>query len=226
MPHQCTNCGRTFEDGSKRMLAGCPDCGGKKFQFLPGDVVEAADGTSHTQAESNAETQVPSEPDGDAGESMESPPETTAAGSPNAGSSTAVDRATSTLREWMRGGGGDAGSDDVKNPAVDSNGTSEVDSTLEDTAQADARRTVVSKDELPPPPEREDVVDIPDAERPDLSELRAELNDQFESIKIVEPGQYELNLMELYDRVEHIIALEEDGRYVIDVPDQWWDNDE
>jgi len=60
-------------------------------------------------------------------------------------------------------------------------------------------------------------------DRPDLSELRKELNEQFESIKVVEPGQYELNLMELYDREEYIIALEEDGKYSIQVPDRWQD---
>ncbi|WP_248517600.1 Zn-ribbon domain-containing protein [Salinarchaeum laminariae] len=58
-------------------------------------------------------------------------------------------------------------------------------------------------------------------EAPDLSDLRAELNDQFESIKIVERGQYELNLMELYDREEYIISLMEDGRYAIEVPETW-----
>ncbi|PSQ24287.1 hypothetical protein BRD06_07885, partial [Halobacteriales archaeon QS_9_67_15] len=36
-----------------------------------------------------------------------------------------------------------------------------------------------------------------------------------------EPGQYELNLMELYDREEYIIALQEDGRYSIQVPETW-----
>ena len=65
------------------------------------------------------------------------------------------------------------------------------------------------------------VVSEPSDEDPDLAELREQLNDQFESIKIVEPGQYELNLMELYDREEYIIALQENGRYVIQVPDQW-----
>jgi predicted nucleic acid-binding Zn-ribbon protein len=60
-----------------------------------------------------------------------------------------------------------------------------------------------------------------DQDSPDLSELRAELNDQFESIKIVERGQYELNLMELYDREEYIISLMEDGRYAIEVPETW-----
>lgn len=60
-----------------------------------------------------------------------------------------------------------------------------------------------------------------DEEGPDIAELREQLNDQFESIKIVEPGEYELNLMELFDREEYIIALQENGRYVIQVPEQW-----
>jgi predicted nucleic acid-binding Zn-ribbon protein len=68
----------------------------------------------------------------------------------------------------------------------------------------------------------------PDAEDPSeessLDQLRKELNDQFESIRIVSPGQYELNLMELYDRDEYIISLREDGRYVIEVPDGWGDS--
>ena len=51
--------------------------------------------------------------------------------------------------------------------------------------------------------------------------MREQLNDQFESIKIFEPGQYELNLMELYNREEYIIALQENGRYVIQVPENW-----
>jgi len=56
-----------------------------------------------------------------------------------------------------------------------------------------------------------------DGSSTDLSALREELNDQFESIKITAPGQYELNLMELYERKEYIISLQEDGRYVVDI---------
>jgi predicted nucleic acid-binding Zn-ribbon protein len=106
----------------------------------------------------------------------------------------------------------------------------------EDTAQADARRDVVSRDELDdtapsPPPSADDAArTIPpdadgDADSPGLDDLRAELNDQFESIRIVEPGQYELNLMELYDRQECIISLREDGHYVIEVVDTWRDSE-
>jgi predicted nucleic acid-binding Zn-ribbon protein len=65
------------------------------------------------------------------------------------------------------------------------------------------------------------VASEPADDQPDLAELREQLNDQFESIKIVEPGEYELNLMELYDREEYIIALQENGRYVIQVPENW-----
>jgi predicted nucleic acid-binding Zn-ribbon protein len=42
----------------------------------------------------------------------------------------------------------------------------------------------------------------------------------------VSPGKYELNLMELYDRQEYIISLQEDGRYVIEMPDAWGIQDE
>jgi predicted nucleic acid-binding Zn-ribbon protein len=64
-------------------------------------------------------------------------------------------------------------------------------------------------------PDRED--------QPDLDELRKQLNEQFESIRVLAPGQYELNLMELYDREEYIIALQEDGKYTIQVPERWKD---
>ncbi|WP_224270737.1 OapC/ArvC family zinc-ribbon domain-containing protein [Haloprofundus salinisoli] len=70
----------------------------------------------------------------------------------------------------------------------------------------------------------DDTAEVDD--KPDLSTLREELNEQFESIKIVSLGQYELNLMELYDRDSYIISLQEDGHYVIEVPETWnRDND-
>jgi len=121
------------------------------------------------------------------------------------------------------------------------------DGSAEDPAQADARTDVVSPDEIAAAtPEETESTANPDApgspatgagdpaahtdqrapeprpdDRPDLDDLREELNEQFESIRIVAPGEYELNLMELYDRTEYIISLQEDGRYVIEVPDTW-----
>ncbi|PSP85719.1 hypothetical protein BRC83_02470 [Halobacteriales archaeon QS_1_68_17] len=253
MPHQCTNCGRTFADGSKEMLSGCPDCGGNKFQFRPAD----ADDRDPPR---DAEPPDPPDPAG------------TAAGGSVART---VGSAASTVRNLVDGGSGstsdpgagvgadtdpgfdpdsdpdpEPGSDpgtpertgapdteDSRSPDPSPGESASADARAEDSAQADARSQVVSPEELPPSgPSAEESAgdptaagagpeDVPerDPDPPDLAELRAELNDQFESIKILEPGQYELNLMELYDREEYIIALQEDGRYSIQVPERWHD---
>ncbi|MFC7224667.1 Zn-ribbon domain-containing protein [Halalkalicoccus sp. GCM10025322] len=161
MPHQCTECGHSFPDGSKEMLSGCPECGGNKFQFLP----EGASVDPEPDSEpATTEPEPASEPYGSEG-------------------SVLSDRDT------------------------------------EDRAQADARSSIVDSAELPStePPLKEPESESDDGA--DLSQLREELNDQFESIKIVDHGQYELNLMELYKREEFIIALQENGRYVIEVPE-------
>ncbi len=171
MPHQCTGCSRVFDDGSKEMLSGCPDCGGNKFQFLPSDAVD--DSAASPASAPQAQPPKPTPEDG-----------------------TVID-----------------GEDPDPSP--------------EDRAQATARSAIVSEHELPA--ETEEPPEAVTAEQsatvseddPGLSELRKELNQQFESIKILQPGEYELNLMELYDREEYIIALKEDGRYVIEVPGDW-----
>ncbi len=228
MPHQCTNCGCVFGDGSKEMLSGCPECGGTTFQFRP-DGVDDSD--------------VP--PD-------EEPPES------NEGSvGTHVGRATSIVRGFMSSDSS-ADSPDTVPDETDRSERSEEDRDAdvfdstdpdpfdeEDSAQATARSEFVAPDQLPShtpsddapaessssragssPPSDGRVVREPTGDQPDLSELRAELNDQFESIKILEPGQYELNLMELYDREEYIIALQENGHYVIQMPETWISHDE
>ncbi len=157
MPHECTNCGRVFPDGSTEMLSGCPECGGTKFQYHPEGVPENDSAPTETSDAPEPDTEPP-----------------------------------------------------------------------EDAAQTRARRTTVDPADLPAAPEPSDspaedsqpesspATDTADEE--EFDELRSALNDQFESIKIVSPGEYELNLMELYDRDEHIISLMEDGRYAIDVP--------
>jgi len=201
MPHECTTCGRTFPDGSKEMLSGCPDCGGNKFQFHPSGI------------DSSSGTDIP---DGDAGVSGE---DTGVNGDKS-------DTAQDPSFEFGSSPGSAPTSDEKVDPP-------------EDSAQVSARSAVVSEDDLPrsgddspeeetePPPTPDDGPDseASDSDRPDLSELRAELNEQFESIKIHDRGEYELNLMELYDREEHIVALQEDGRYVIDVPGSWRDDE-
>jgi predicted nucleic acid-binding Zn-ribbon protein len=375
MPHQCTECGRTFPDGSKEMLSGCPDCGGNKFQFDPsgGDDADAADADASPpdrpggvadrvgRATAAVKGWMSSSDDGDATESAgstsagptpDSPSAPDAGGAADSESDPAADPSGSTgtaddpahvgesapdavesgdgdraYGEWPNpdgvdtsgvgkgpedratrerraddagesptdGAAEDDATGDVEGPTrPDEAGIDAGEATDEDTAQATARTDVVSPDELPddppdsgtlgprggapagtgadgararshadagpaqsdtgvdadapsrtddgappdsagdapatldstPAPEDARVASEPAEERPDLEDLREELNDQFESIRIVEPGQYELNLMELYDREEYIISLQEDGRYVIEVPERWRDDEE
>jgi predicted nucleic acid-binding Zn-ribbon protein len=217
MPHQCTNCSRVFADGSKEMLSGCPDCGGNKFQFRP-------DGADEAEAEAAPSATPPDPPESPTG----------------SGVARTVGKTAATVRDFV--------SSDETEPSIDADPASHSAASTEDTAQADARTDVVSPGELPTSassdtehrfepahqpagaveqsttvevsdPESQAGDDTASADRPDLTELREELNDQFESIKVLSPGQYELNLMELYDRDEYIIALQEDGRYSIQMPD-------
>jgi hypothetical protein len=361
MPHACTNCGRTFPDGSKEMLSGCPDCGGNKFRYHPGSAPDSDAGDTPTAGET---TETSDTPGGDSAVSPRSPSNPDDEGLP-ARDQGVVDRATSTVRQWVNqrspsGSDGPApdrpratdastdpdgettqGDSPVDRPSAtgsaDAPATAEgtastpdadpaagadtpadrgttgddapaagdsragVDARMadtEDTAQADARTGVVDPDEIaagapessaadsagdratgestdtpgdsrsggvsgestdtpgesrpggapdlgtaeqvgPVTPEAAGPADAgsPAAERTagepadpastpgasNLAQLREELNDQFESIKIVEPGSYELNLMELYDREEYIVSLMEDGRYAIEVPETWRD---
>ncbi len=250
MPHQCTNCGRTFDDGSKQMLSGCPDCGGNKFQFKP-------DGGPAPDAE-------PPEPPEPAGSSVARTVGKTAATvkdlmsssddeSPSVGAPESADTAS------PEAGTSDATSPEAGTPGAEVNGAEATSATdrsgpastrsppetegshpaAEDSAQASARTEVIAPDEIPSEPATDeehhfDPVSTEEpadsstgsegaepVDRPDLDELREELNDQFESIKVLDPGKYELNLMELYDREEYIIALREDGRYSIQVPENF-----
>jgi predicted nucleic acid-binding Zn-ribbon protein len=250
MPHQCTGCGEVFEDGSKEMLSGCPGCGGNKFQFHPkgatvpeepdppdpaaGEPAEDRGDGTVAETVGRATTRVrdfvaasddpdpdatwPSEardgaaadPETDDGEIIDADAHTPDA-DPGEGDAQANARGGLASREDVRVG---APREEAAggNPPADGGGTGRQDG---DDGSRD-RPSAGSGDR---------VVSEPTDEDPDLTELREQLNDQFESIKIVEPGEYELNLMELYDREEYIIALQENGRYVIQVPDQWIGND-
>ncbi len=377
MPHQCTECGRAFPDGSKEMLSGCPDCGGNKFQFKPAGSADELDDVDDASAPDRPDTggvadrvgratatvrRWVSGDDGsrpDASTTSSDAPATgsdtpaTATDGPTADAGTdgpaadaGTDQPTADANadaptadpnaeaagdddrgygEWPNPDGVDTGGvgkgpearrsrssgdddsasewpdategGDGRSDATGSTPTADADTDAdpttepslepddEDSAQATARSDVVSRDELPesppdsgtlgprggagsspagngvgsadgatpaastgeetvgddaptaPPTHSDDDPPQPDRgdarvasepstdERPDLEDLREELNDQFESIRIVEPGQYELNLMELYDREEYIISLQEDGRYVIEVPERWRDDD-
>ena len=271
MPHECTNCGRVFADGSKQMLSGCPDCGGNKFQFKPASATETPEsdstpdtGSGITAADptpDTAENTTPDEPTPTddskpnlAPESREWPDhgygsDDSEAADPGS-TEPDVPASDSTVAPSTR-------TDDASTPTPDPEDTAATDTdidtgpptddSIEDPAQASARSDVVSPDEIasgapsdtasseatgasapsqdgadgPPTDADGRIIEPTTDDRPDLADLREELNEQFESIRIVAPGEYELNLMELYDRTEYIISLQEDGRYVIEVPDTW-----
>jgi predicted nucleic acid-binding Zn-ribbon protein len=321
MPHKCTSCGKVFQDGSKEMLAGCPDCGGNKFQYRPasrpgpddepgpsddpgssgrsgspatadqrseptdgstagpgggnGVQVGSESGASpgsrsaaeragaavrefvglggDTDAKASPETDAKASPEADAKASPETDADADTDATPDGrsdsgprkpgdwipgerpGPADGSDRATAAGRDGTEGGAdvnpelpaerdGDR-SGSAPSPRRDDEPGSE------DRAQADARSSVAGSDEIAaggpaadddgPPAVDGRVIEPSSDERPSLEDLREELNDQFESIRIVSPGQYELNLMELYNREEYIISLQEDGRYVIEVPESW-----
>jgi len=235
MPHQCTNCGHVFSDGSKEMLSGCPDCGGNKFQFHPGEVPDQPSeaepperptdsGVSGTVGKAAAKVR-----DLVGDDEPASPPASSASADSRTPTDSAKPDSTPSTEPETQPSSTTASSD-----VDDGHDSEEVpDRDDEDLAQQSARSEMVSEDDLPPsdraptadkPPDsdRGRVVSEPASdERPDMDALREELNSQFESIRIVSPGTYELNLMELYDREEYIIALQENGRYVIEVPDAW-----
>ncbi|WP_266079421.1 OapC/ArvC family zinc-ribbon domain-containing protein [Haladaptatus caseinilyticus] len=242
MPHTCTNCGRAFADGSKEMLSGCPDCGGNKFQFRPSgsspDETTASESSSSPAESTGSDADAPSSSGavgraastvkGWVGSRDRQANRTRRTADESAADSSAA-RTTDTAATKASAGASKPSSDvkteasSPSDPAVDSRPDAAIDPG-EDRAQASARSDVVPEDELPEKPAREDSETVekpPDENQPSLDELREELNSQFESIKVVEPGQYELNLMELYERDEYIIALKENGRYVIQVPDSW-----
>jgi predicted nucleic acid-binding Zn-ribbon protein len=300
MPHQCTTCGHVFDDGSKEMLSGCPDCGGNTFQFHPkgADIPETPpdadppepEGSTAANTVGRAATKVRDFVSSDDGSGSDS-----AAGAPGS-RPTDPDRTTESTGTTPETTGGEArrksgsearttrnaaGTDAESAPDPNATWPSEEgqpqqsdlepdDDGIIDADAREAARAVGEADEagastepgaeggasMEPDaastepgagaadategpvsgardagglsdgpsgdgPDEGRVVSEPDDDQPDISELREQLNDQFESIKILEPGQYELNLMELYDREEYIIALQENGRYVIQVPEQW-----
>ncbi|QUO48035.1 MULTISPECIES: OapC/ArvC family zinc-ribbon domain-containing protein [Halorubrum] len=222
MPHQCTSCGRTFPDGSKEMLSGCPDCGGNKFQFKPAGATKDPTAGATDEGDQPSGAAGPSDSAADAADRTPPTPDDRSAPTPE---ESGADRQPSDPADATP----DDGAARADAPA-ESDGTEQIaDRSDEDTAQASARSEVVSPDELDRASRDVEPAETPPAEEgpePGIDALRDELNDQFESIRIVSPGQYELNLMELYDRQEYIISLQEDGRYVIEMPDAWGIQDE
>lgn len=205
MPHHCTECEEEFEDGSKRMLSGCPGCGGNTFQFQPAADSQAnGPATAPTQRADGASTRAAgrAEPTEDQPDPRAPWPTDEIDDPGNAPDSDIIDA---------------DGQRSMREPPAQSTARGEVADV--DGGAADPTVSGGGDDSANPRARDERSAG---AASPDSS-IREQLEEQFESIRIVEPGEYELNLMELYNREEYILSLQGDGRYVIQVPDRWAD---
>lgn len=169
MPHKCTECGRTYADGSEDVLSGC-SCGSRKFEFVPNSDLEDIEKPLVTQDDEWISADDPKHPSQQDGDPM----------------------------------------DDLEDSIIIADEQGQ-----EDESQRKARSEVVSRKDLPNTPTSPS--DLGQTQS-DLEQVRQHLHDQFEGIRILEPGQYQLNLMKLFKKQECVISLQEDGRYIINVP--------
>lgn len=61
--------------------------------------------------------------------------------------------------------------------------------------------------------------DPPMSVEQDVSKITDSLNTQFEGIRVVKQGKYEINLTQLFERNTQVISVQEDGKYIINVPE-------
>ena len=59
---------------------------------------------------------------------------------------------------------------------------------------------------------------MPEMKTEQKEQTPKEVGNRVESIRIVSPGQYELNLESLLERKEIVMALKEDGTYIVHLP--------
>ncbi|CAG1001711.1 hypothetical protein METP2_03324 [Methanosarcinales archaeon] len=65
---------------------------------------------------------------------------------------------------------------------------------------------------------KEEKTELTIKNEPKAENAAKEVGDRIESIRILSPGQYELNLESLLERKEIVMALKEDGTYIVNLP--------
>jgi predicted nucleic acid-binding Zn-ribbon protein len=243
MPHECVSCGEVFEDGADEVFDGCPDCGATKFFYVK-EVTEdevsedpsvKERSTTSTPVESTAQTHArnrthrPEETEedeksdpwsGDVDEtSKTTDPKTSHSPDDSEESETTQIHGTETGTPET-----ETGDDDIveaeseykksfggKLDGADEDGKEETDETAPEPDEKKAGQHTPEPDKLTSSGGTK-------FRRARPEEARRRLMEQFETIRIVEPGSYELNLMNLYEEDEKIIALQEDGRYQVSLP--------
>ena len=58
----------------------------------------------------------------------------------------------------------------------------------------------------------------PEQKGPERKKEKEEIGDRVESVRILSPGSYELNLDSIMKRDEIVMALKEDGSYIVHLP--------
>jgi len=232
MPHECVSCGEVFEDGADEVFDGCPDCGATKFFYVK-EVTDEEVKKEPDETQDGAASDIDTRPD--VGVDMDPEPDTNLdsdghSHSPERRSNSttihpeketpvdATDVPTQTAREAEADN-----TDGVTDTEVDVE-------TDDDIVEAESEYEDSFGGSLDS--ETETGADTTASESPSVTtdsegrkfrrarpdEARQRLLDEFETIRIVEPGSYELNLMNLYEDEEKIIALQEDGKYQVSLP--------
>jgi predicted nucleic acid-binding Zn-ribbon protein len=220
MPHECVSCGEVFDDGADEVFDGCPDCGATKFFYVKEVTKDApsdeTDEVSSVPAESTAQTRARNqthnpEDDPDAVDEITTDPPTvtheTTTPTQETETKTGTTEPDTTPKTETTSHDTTTGEDDIVE--ADSEYDEAFGGKLDD--EASTGETASEPDEITSSGGRK-------FRRARPEEARRRLMDQFETIRIVEPGSYELNLMNLYEEDEKIIALQEDGRYQVSLP--------
>lgn len=113
-------------------------------------------------------------------------------------------------------------------PECDSRTWEYIEESKEDEIQKEARTEFIDKDELPTDESAINSLQNPtgdaDTSRSDKGRvkklkdveiIRENLNKQYEGIKVVENGRYEINLTELYRGNDYVIEVGDDGAYEV-----------
>jgi hypothetical protein len=235
MPHECVECGEVFDDGADEVFDGCPDCGATKFFYvkevaedelekdrLEEDVSPAKEPEpASAPAESTAQTRARNEthsPEDETEEDEKADPWSEDVDEVSTKTDATTDETTSTTKTPT------AHDTTETTPTQDSKTTDddivEAESEYEKSfgGKLDDTDGETTSDEAKPEPDKLTTSGGRRYRRARPDEARRRLMDEFETIRIVEPGSYELNLMNLYEEDEKIIALQEDGRYQVSLP--------
>jgi hypothetical protein len=103
-----------------------------------------------------------------------------------------------------------------------------IEESEEDKKQKEARTEFIDKDELPTDGSAIDALQNPTGDASsnesdkgcvkrlkDVEVIRENLNKQYEGIKVVENGRYEINLTELYRGNDYVIEVGDNGAYEV-----------